>query len=79
METLALKLPKELGTRLKVVAKRRKATKKAIVREALEQYLALEEPTPGSVADLAREFIGCLDGGPTDLSYNPKYMEGFGQ
>ena len=79
METLALKLPKELSTRLKVTAKRRKATKKAIVRAALEEYLdRQQEPTPGSVADVARKYIGCFDG-PTDLSTNPKYMEGFGQ
>ena len=23
--------------------------------------------------------IGCLEGGPSDLSTNPKYMEGFGE
>ena len=24
-------------------------------------------------------FIGCIKGGPSDLSENPKYMEGFGE
>jgi predicted transcriptional regulator len=68
MDTLSLKLPKELSARLKVVAKRRQA---AVVREALEEYLDREkEPTPGSVADVARKYIGCLDGGPPDLSTN---------
>ncbi|HEY4233070.1 MAG TPA: hypothetical protein VGM76_06575 [Lacipirellulaceae bacterium] len=29
---------------------------------------------------LARSgFIGCIKGGPPDLSTNPKYMEGFGE
>ncbi len=26
-----------------------------------------------------RGLIGCIEGDPTDLSTNPKYMEGFGQ
>ncbi|NET09581.1 MAG: DUF2281 domain-containing protein [Merismopedia sp. SIO2A8] len=32
-----------------------------------------------SFADVAKKYIGCVDGGPEDLSTNPKYMEGFGQ
>jgi len=32
-----------------------------------------------SFAEVAREFIGCLDSNLEDLSYNPKYMEGFGK
>ena len=32
-----------------------------------------------SFAEAAREFIGCLDSNLEDLSYNPKYMEGFGK
>ena len=31
-----------------------------------------------SFAEAAREFIGCLDSNLEDLSYNPKYMQGFG-
>ncbi|MBO1058776.1 MAG: hypothetical protein HEQ27_20620 [Dolichospermum sp. JUN01] len=32
-----------------------------------------------SFAEAAREFIGCLDSNLEDVSYNPKYMEGFGK
>jgi len=34
-----------------------------------------------SAYDLLNEagLIGCIDGGPADLSSNPKYMEGFGE
>lgn len=32
-----------------------------------------------SFAEVAQEFIGCLDSNLEDLSYNPKYMEGFGK
>jgi uncharacterized membrane protein YgcG len=27
----------------------------------------------------AQRYVGCLEGGPSDLSTNPKYMEGFGE
>jgi hypothetical protein len=47
-----------------------------VVREAIELY-APHEGT--SFADVAREFIGCLDGGPGDLSTNPKHMKGYGR
>jgi hypothetical protein len=32
-----------------------------------------------SFAEVAKDFIGCLDSNLEDLSYNPKYMEGFGK
>lgn len=32
-----------------------------------------------SFAEVAQDFIGCLDSNLEDLSYNPKYMEGFGK
>ncbi|MEA5579438.1 hypothetical protein [Anabaena sp. UHCC 0451] len=32
-----------------------------------------------SFAEVAQEFIGCLDSNLEDLSYNSKYMEGFGK
>ncbi len=32
-----------------------------------------------SFSEAAKEFIGCLDSNLEDLSYNPKYMEGFGK
>jgi hypothetical protein len=32
-----------------------------------------------SFTEAAQEFIGCLDSNLEDLSYNPKYMEGFGK
>lgn len=83
MTTLTLKLPKALDEKLTAVAKRRRASKTAIVRRALQEYLAQQKeatPTPLTVADLAGHLIGCIDvDGPTDLSTNKKYFEGFGE
>jgi predicted DNA-binding protein len=80
MNTISLKLPKALNAKLAVTAKRRGASKSAIVREAIEDYFERNGSAPSlSVAELARELIGCVDGGPLDLSYNKKHMKGFGK
>ena len=85
MTTLTLKLPKALDLQLTAAAKRRRASKTVLARQAIEAYLAqdtlpespLERPT---VAELAGHLIGCIDvEGPADLSTNKKYMEGFGE
>jgi hypothetical protein len=80
MKTISVKLPASLGAKLTFAAKQRSTTKSAIVRTALEQYLAPNaEHPPESVAALAKELIGCVSGGPSDLSYNKKHLEGLGQ
>ena len=56
-----------------------------VLGEALAAFRPLsasaEERRQESFYDVARRlgFIGSLDGGPPDLSTNPKYMEGFGK
>jgi Protein of unknown function (DUF2281) len=35
--------------------------------------------TAVSFLDAARKYIGCLEGGPADLSTNKMHMEGFGE
>lgn len=37
------------------------------------------EVTAVSFLDAARKYIGCLEGGPADLSTNKMHMEGFGE
>jgi hypothetical protein len=48
-------------------------------RQSQQQSLSQEQEQPMSVLEAAGDLIGSLQGGPPDLSYNPKYMEGFGQ
>jgi hypothetical protein len=58
-----------------------------VLSDALRQYRPAPDAPPSKVANgkslydkLARKgLIGCLSGGPPDLSTNPKYMEGFGE
>lgn len=83
MTTLTLKLSKALDEQLTTAAKRRRASKTAIARKALEEYLARQnggESKPLTVGDLVGHLAGCIDvDGPTDLSTNKKYFEGFGE
>ena len=80
MNTLSLKLPKAVHAKLTLVAKQRGASKSAVMREALQDYLARQgASSPGSFATLAKDFIGCIDGGPVDLSHTKKHMKEFGR
>lgn len=50
--------------------------------ESKRNRTANNEPpdaTAVSFLDAARKYIGCLEGGPDDLSTNKTYMEGFGE
>ncbi len=80
MNTLSLDLPAALDEQLTEAAQLQGASKVEIIYEAVKEYLAQRQvPPPDSFAALAAEFIGCLDGGPSDLSTNPKYMEDYGK
>ena len=80
MNTISIKLPKMLDEQLAMTAKKRKKTKTAVMLEALRNYLAEQQEKPVTVGELAKKYIGAIDDdGPTDLSYNKKYMEGYGQ
>ena len=79
MKNLSLKVPDALDVKLRAVARKRRASKSDVVRDALEGYFAGRHgPAPHSVLDLAGDLVGCLEG-PGDLSYNKKYMRGFGK
>ncbi len=75
MAQVSVKLSSELDRRLSELATRRRTTKAALVREALEALAA--EPTP-SVAALARDLQGCVQG-PRDLSTGERHLEGYGR
>lgn len=78
MKVLSLKLPDALDAKLTATAKRRAASKSAIVRDAIEQMLSNgRRPQSGSALDLARDLAGCVSG-PRDLSVNKRHLAGYG-
>ena len=79
VKTVSLKLPESLDAKLTILIRKRGMSKSAIIREALEAYLAREgELSPGSFLELARDLCGCVEG-PVDLSTNQSHLDGYGQ
>lgn len=77
MPTVTLKLPTEVAARLEQLAARRRTTKSAVIREALEDKLRSSACEP-SVFDLMKPSLGSVDSGVRDLGRNPRHLKGFG-
>lgn len=79
MKTLTLKLDEALYARVDAVARRRKTTRSAVIRDALAAWV--EPPNggkAGSALDLAKDLAGCVSG-PADLSTRKAHLLGFGR
>ena len=79
-QRITIRVSESLVKRLKQQAGMKKLPESALVREALENYLA-ESPSSSSAYDLAKAagLIGCVRRGQSDLSTNRKHFEGFGE
>jgi len=75
MRTVSFKLPEQLDDALSDLAKRRKSSRSALVREALE---TLAKGKRRSVTAAVDELVAPVEG-PVDLSTNPKHMVGYGR
>lgn len=75
MRTVSFKLPEQLDDALSDLARRRKSSRSALVREALEGLAAGGRHSVTAAVDA---LVGPLDG-PTDLSTNPKHLAGYGK
>ena len=79
MKTLSLKLPEILESQLDIFARKNGMSRSEIVRRALVEYFSRDEVSrPGSFLDLARDLAGSIEG-PSDLSTNKDYLEGYGK
>jgi predicted DNA-binding protein len=79
-QRITVRVPESLVKRLKKHADAKRCPESAVVREALENFLQTV-PASTSAYDLAKEagLIGCVRGGPSDLSTNRKHFKGFGE
>ncbi len=75
MRTVSFKLPESLDDALSDLARRRKSSRSALVREALEGLAVSGRRSVTAVVD---ELVGALDG-PADLSTNRKHLSGYGK
>ncbi|MFT3792234.1 MAG: CopG family transcriptional regulator [Rudaea sp.] len=78
---MTIKLPGDLDDAIASASAQERISKSALVRRALEAYLAQRKSgTPFvSVLDKAGDLVGCFEGGPKDLASNPRHMAGFGK
>lgn len=83
-ERITIRIPEELGGRLRHRSRIKGQTESDLVREALETYLARSNGVR-SAFELAEEagLIGSVRRGrgspPKDLSTNPRHFKGFGK
>lgn len=80
MPTISVKLPVRLESHLRRAVVRRRSSRSALVREALEAHLANESAhaSEESCLALASDLAGSL-AGPSDLSSNPRRRRGYGR
>ena len=79
MKAISIKLPDPLFHDLAQRAKTSASTQSEIIRSALAAYLQRDaQPSTASCADRAQRWTGMMQG-PTDLSTNPKHLDGFGE
>ena len=79
MKTLTVKVPEDLDLKLTAVAAKRRESKSALIRAALDHIVkSSESNTPNSCLDLAKDLIGSVEG-PSDLSHGSKHLKGYGR
>ena len=77
MTVISLKIPMDLGDRLRHIAAARGMSRSAVIREAAERYIEQTASREDSCLSLASDLVGSVDG-PRDLSSNKARMKGFG-
>ena len=78
-QRLSVRVPDDLYQRLCAAAQITGKSESKLVRDAIEEHCSkhLTGPTCYDIASAAG-LIGCATDLPTDLSTNPRYMQGFG-
>ena len=63
--SLSVRLENDAKAALEEIARRRGVTQSQLVRSAIQDLIARER---GSVFEAVEDLIGCVEGGPSDLS-----------
>jgi len=79
-QRITIRVPEDLGERLRQTSRIKGRTTSELVRVALENYLS-QKSKRGSAYEAAKAagLIGCVHRGPKDLSTNRRHFEGFGK
>jgi predicted transcriptional regulator len=77
MDSITIKLSRQLSARVTRLAKRRHISRSALVREALEALTATGEGE--TFTERAGQYVGAAKDLPSDISTNPKHLKGYGR
>lgn len=77
MESLTIKLPRQLSARVTKLAKQRRVSRSSLVREALE--LLTSGDAGETFVDKVGQYVGAGDDAPADILTNAKHMKGYGR
>lgn len=78
MTTISLKISPSLEQRLKLLARKRGISRSALIRDAVEEYMARGAGRRESILTVVADLVGSVEG-PADLSHNKKHLKDFGQ
>jgi len=79
MDTLTIKIPEALKTKLNRYAKQKGLSRSEIVRKALADFFSKGDVRlNGAFIDFSEDLAGSVEG-PSELSTNKKYFDGYGQ
>jgi metal-responsive CopG/Arc/MetJ family transcriptional regulator len=79
MDTLTLKIPEALKSKLSRYAKQKGISRSEIVRKALSDFFSEDDiRLNGAFIDFSEDLAGTIEG-PSDLSANKKYLDGYGK
>ena len=76
MRIVSFKLPAELDRELTDLARKRRSSRSAVVRDALDAYTRRPRT---SVISAAGDLIGSIKVGPTDRSDGARHMANYGK
>ena len=78
MDTLTLKIPQALKTKLCRYAKQKGLSRSEIVRTALSALFSKNDVhLDGAFIDFSEDLVGSIEG-PANLSTNKKHLDGYG-
>jgi hypothetical protein len=77
MTTISCKIPEKLDAELASLARRQRVSKSTVIRQALERHVKRRGQVSPRAFDLVKSLCGVLHG-PSDLSTNPRHLEGLG-
>ena len=77
MDSLTIKLPRQLSERVARLAKKRHISRSALVREALEALTT--EGDRETFIERASQSVGRGKDLPADILTNPRHMQGYGR